>query len=204
MSDSSTPRRLSRRTVAKGAAWAVPAVAVAVTTPSAAGSGKVPPVLITFGTACGNTGATQKGCGGDKTLQVPLTLSYASAAPVVFQITSMLTCNCATAPTTTGTGVYAGVRGIWKTPAHTPKTNQNDCTAVTASNCAGGVTNGTIVVPANPTAIPMTYWIESAATQSSSSFSTRIAWRLLAADCTVLLTGTAVTATAISPTNCDG
>lgn len=202
MADSTTPRRLSRRTVAKGAAWAVPAVAVAVPAAAAAASGQVPPPVIEFGNACGNTGAQQKGCGGDKTLQVPLTLTNLSAVPVVFQITAMYTCNCTTTPTGPGAGIYSGVRGIWKTPAHLPVTNQNDCTAVAASNCAGGVANGTIVVPAGTNA--QAYWIESVSLQSSSTFSTRIEYRLLNSDCTVISTGAAQTAQAISPANCNG
>ena len=119
----------------------------------------------------------------------------------MFQITSMYTCNCATAPTTAGAGVAVGVRGIWSTPNHTVP-SQNDCTAVTASNCAGGVTGGTIVVPANTNA--KTYWIESATNGSSDDFSTTINWRLLNADCSVISSGQAQTTSAISPANCDG
>ena len=98
MADSTTPRRLSRRTVAKGAAWAVPAVAVAVPAAAAAASGEVPDPEITFGNACGNVGAAFKGCGGSKTIQVPLTLTNLSAVDVVFQITGMYTCNNCGAP----------------------------------------------------------------------------------------------------------
>lgn len=193
---------ISRRTLAKGMAWSVPAVAVASAVPAYAASPVVPPEPgISFGSACGNTGATRKGCGGDKTLQVPLTLTNETGADYVFQITSMYTCNCGTAPTGAGSGVVAGVRGIWATPGHASTYHAN-CSAVTASNCSGGVTNGSIVVP-NGT-VGKTYWIESLSLSASSSFSTTINWRLLAADCTVLRSGTAQTASAIEPQNCNG
>lgn len=206
MAESPAPRRLSRRTVAQGVAWAVPAVAVAVPATAAAASGETPPPVINFGGACGNTGALQKGCGGFKTLQVPLTLTNLSAVPIFFQITSMFTCNCATAPMAAGPGVAVGVRGIFKTPSHAVA-NQDNCTVVAsnippAPTCPGGVPDGTILVPAGTNA--GTYWIESTSNDDSSSFSTRISYRLLNADCSVILTDTAFTTSAISPLNCNG
>ncbi len=202
-----TKSGISRRTLAKGAAWSVPAAAVVAAAPAYAVS--IPEPVIDFGNACGNTGATQKGCGGKKTLQVPLTLSNNTNADIVFQITSMYTCNCATAPTAAGAGVYSGVRGIWATPSHTVA-NQNKCTAPTGSTCAGAATGtvsgavSSVVVPAGAT--NKTYWIESVVTNNSSNFATTINWRLLTpgTPCTVLDTGMAKTTTAISPQNCDG
>ena len=113
MADSTSPRGVTRRTVARGAAWAVPAVAVAVPASAMAGSGYVPPPpVITFGNACGNVGAKFKGCGGDKTIQVPLTLTNLGPTDIVFQITSMYTCNnCALAPTGPGAGHSVQLRG---------------------------------------------------------------------------------------------
>ena len=98
MDSQKTPVRVkksdfSRRTVVRGAAWTVPAVAIGVAAPAFAASTTPPPPVINFGGACGNTGSTGKGCGGDKTLQVPLTLNNPGATDIVFQITSMFTCN---------------------------------------------------------------------------------------------------------------
>ncbi len=200
MQASSTPapaRKVSRRTVAAGAAWAVPAIAVASAAPAYAGSNEPPPPVITFTGACGNTGATHKGCGGEKTLQVPLTLTNQTGADVVFQITSMYTCNCTTAPTAPGSGVAVGVRGIFKATAGV----NNLCLPPDPSSCAGGVLNGTITVPDGT--VSGKYWIESASNGSSSTFSTTINWRMLdASSCAVLFTGQAQTAAAISPANC--
>lgn len=51
MSESSAPKRVSRRTIAKGAAWTVPAIAVAAPVASAATSPPEEPVSFT-GTGC--------------------------------------------------------------------------------------------------------------------------------------------------------
>ena len=169
--------------------------------PAFAASTTPPPPVINFGGACGNTGAQQKGCGGDKTIQVPLTLSNPGLTPIVFQITSMFTCNnCDGAPTGPDPEVFVGVRGVWTTPNHTTP-SQNDCSVAVGSGCAGGIAN--VLVPAGT--IGATYWIESTELGSSSNFQTRIAWRLLdAASCDVLSVGVAQTSQAISPQNCNG
>jgi len=205
MPKSTDPRQVSRRTLMKGAAWAVPVLAVAATSPLAAASGNVPPAPgIDFGGGCGNTGATKKGCGGSQTLQVPLTLSNNTGRDIVFQVVSMYTCNCGTAPTAAGPGVYSGVRGIFKTP--TFGIPQNDCTAVPdrpvgGTVCAGGTANGTILVPDGTT--DQKYWIESAETGSSSTFSATISWRMLDAEtCEVLQEETAKSLNPLSPANC--
>lgn len=192
----------SRRTVVRGAAWSVPVIAVAAPIPAFATSHEPPPPVIDFGGACANTGASQKGCGTIKSLQVPLTLSNPGAEDIVFQITSMYTCNCTTAPTGPGSGVYSGILGVFSTPSHAVA-NQNKCTAPTYSGCGGGLASGSILVPAGTT--NATYWIVSSETQTSSTFSARISWRLLSANgCTVLSSGQAATAQAISPANCNG
>lgn len=195
----------TRRTVVRGAAWTVPVIAVAAPIPAFATSHEPPPPVIDFGGACGNTGATQKGCGSDKSLQVPLTLSNPGTEDIVFQITGMFTCNCASAPTgpgAPGSGIYSGIEGVFSTPGHAVA-DQDDCTNAAYSGCSGGLPGGSILVPAGTT--NATYWIVSKSTQSSSTFSSRITWRLLSATgCTVLRSGEAATASAIAPANCNG
>ena len=191
----------SRRTVVRGAAWSVPVIAIAAPIPAFATSHEPPPPNIDFGGACANTGAEQKGCGSDKSLQVPLTLTNPGPDDIVFQITAMYTCNCTTAPTGSGSGVYDGIGGIFSTPSHTVP-NQNNCDVPAYASCPGGLSQGSILVPAGTTS---TYWIVSAVTQASSTFSARIEWRLLSANgCTVLRSGQSSTAVAISPANCNG
>ena len=193
----------SRRTVVRGAAWSVPVIAIAAPIPAFATSHTPPPPDIDFGRACGNTGSTGKGCGGKFTLEVPLTLSNPGSTAIIFQITGMFTKNVGPAPTGPGSGVYSGIRGIFATPGHAPA-NQNQCTPVTAPTpgCTGGLTGGSVLVPAGTTA---TYWIESTPTGSADDFASTIYWELLdAATCEVLSSGNAQTAGAIQPQNCVG
>ena len=193
----------SRRTVVRGTAWTVPVIAIAAQVPAFAASNVPPPPVINFGGACANTGALQKGCGTDKSLQVPLTLSNPGGTDVVFQITSMFTCNnCGSAPTSTAGGATAGIGGIFATPNHS-EPSQNDCNSIVGSGCSGGLTGGSVLVPAGTN--NATFWIVAASTGASSSFQSTINWRLLdAATCAVLSSGQAQTASAISPNNCDG
>lgn len=188
----------SRRTVVRGAAWTVPVVAVASQAPAFAVSPPpyVPPT-IDFTTSCANTGTLSKGCGFEKTLQVPLTVTNPSLTDsIVFQITSMFTCNgCATAPTSAAEG-YSGVSGIFLTTGHS-SSEQSVCNTAVASTCPGGIAS--VVVPANTT---LRYWIVSAVTGSSDSFQATINYRLLTATCTEIFKTTAKTTKAISPANC--
>ena len=145
MALSSSP--LSRRSVAKGVAWTAPVVAIAATAPMAAAT-KVPPTtVIRFGGACGNTGSDGKGCGGDKTIQVPLTLTNLTGADLVFQVTSMYTClnknnTCEEAPTGPGAGVVEGTRGIWTTAVPGQFSPTNACGTPVYSTCGGGTVKG--------------------------------------------------------------
>ena len=87
------PKGVSRRTVTKAMAWAVPVIAVRRDGSWRTPASVPPPPVIDFGGACGHTGALQKGCGSDKSLQVPLTLTNPGSDAIVFQITGMLTSN---------------------------------------------------------------------------------------------------------------
>ena len=199
----------SRRTVVRGAAWTVPVVAVATQAPAFAVSPPPPPPppSVDFAGACGNTGATQKGCGGKFTLQVPLKVQNTTGVPIVFQITTMYVRNDDTVPGAgpAASGTYSGVRGIFSTPNFDMPENvpggENDCTAVATSDCLGGVNNGTIVVQPGT----QYFWIESVTTGDASKFTARIEYRLLTTDCTPLSGPfVASTPTAISPENCNG
>lgn len=194
----------TRRTVVRGTAWTVPAIAVAANAPAFATSNTPPPPVIDFGGACANTGATQKGCGSDKSLQVPLTLTNPGTTAYTFQITSMYTCNnCGAAPTAPGAGVYSGIGGIYATPDHSVP-SQDNCNNKNSGPCTStGLAGGSVLVPAGTTT-PLRFWIVSVSTGTSSSFQATINYQLLDADCNVISTGQASTATAISPANCDG
>ena len=199
----------SRRTVVRGAAWTVPVVAVATQAPAFAVSPPPPPPppVLSFAGACGNTGNQTKGCGGKFTLQVPLKVTNTLATPIVFQITGHYVRKDGVTPTGPGAGTQSGITAIYATPNFEMPGNvpggQNDCTNVTASNCPGGIANGSIVVAPNTVGY---YWIESLDTGSADDFTARIEYRLLDAASCAPLSGpfVAQTTTAISPANCNG
>jgi hypothetical protein len=94
MTDQSEQRRHSRRTIAKGAAWAVPAVPLVLATPAYAISGGPPDVLV--GTACklpgnSNTGPCQAlfaNCTGldpSKAYALPLLVTNNTDKPIVLK-----------------------------------------------------------------------------------------------------------------------
>lgn len=201
----------SRRTVVRGTAWTVPVVAIATSVPAFAASLLPPPPVVNLAGACGNTGANQKGCGIDKTLQVPVTVTNPTSVPIVFQVTSFLVSNTGTAPTVgdgAGTGVYEGVSGIFATNS---SFTENVCQAVTTSACPGGANDAlpvpqnlvvdSVVVAANTTAY---FFVLSQETQSSSEFSATIGTRLLSAACSPIAGTTATLGRdAIPRNNCD-
>ncbi len=190
---------VNRRTLVKGVGWSVPVIIAVGAAPAIASSASSPPPpSVDFSVSCGDTGADKKGCGTDKALQVAVLLTNQTGADVVFQVVSMYTCNCATAPSGPGPGVYSGVTSITSTTSF--KTH-NVCNAVTASTCSGGTANGSIVVPDGT--VNAHYWLTSVSTGDASKFATTISWRWLSkSDCQPLSTGTASTVTAISPANC--
>lgn len=175
-------------------------VAVGAMAPMAAAT-PPPPPKIDFGNACGNTGAEDKGCGGKKTVQVPLTLSNPTGETLYFQIVAMYTCNgCSPAPTGPGPGVVSGTRGIWKTPHFGSPRNQ--CTAPTYKTGCGGTTNGTIAVPSGT--VDATYWIETNPLGDASSFQSTVYYQWIDADCNPVhgTAGLEATSTVIPSGNC--
>ena len=88
----------SRRTVVRGTAWTVPVIAIAAQAPAFAASNVPPPPVDQLRRCLRKHWGQQKGCGLEKTLQVPVTVSNTSAVPIVFQVTSLFTSNTGTAP----------------------------------------------------------------------------------------------------------
>lgn len=179
MTDQASKTGVSRRTLTKGAAWAVPAIAVMAPAANAAVSGGS--VVIDIGKGCANTGTTTKGCGTGKSLQVRLTLNNPGPGDFVFQITSMFTANGTTTPPTSATGgAKAGISGLYKTNVPGSFANQGGghCTlAPTPTSCSAslGGNNASILVPAGTQ--NATYWIVSPALGTASDFATTINWQ---------------------------
>jgi hypothetical protein len=91
--DPSQGRKLGRRTVAKGMAWSVPAVAVAAAAPALAASGAPPTPAV--GTACKLPGNSASGCADifaglpgldpTKAFAVPLLITNNTNKPIVLK-----------------------------------------------------------------------------------------------------------------------
>lgn len=189
---------LSRRSLARGAAWAVPTIAVLAAAPDASASVIIPPPPdINFTGACGNNGASQKGCGGTQDLQVPIQLTNKTGRDVIFQVTAMYTCVNCSVPPTSSSGATSGVTGVYTGTAGV----NNACGTPQRGDCTGGLPEGSVLVP-NGTSNG-NYWIESASVGASSKFQTTIVWRMLdASTCAVLSGETAQTSGAIASGNC--
>jgi len=85
--DSATP--INRRTVAKGIAWSVPAVAVAGAVPAFAVSPPPPPPPPEFdwSLGCATVGRTNRGCANQpQTPQVPVTITNDTGQTLQFQV----------------------------------------------------------------------------------------------------------------------
>lgn len=86
---SEASRGISRRTLVKGTAWAVPAVAVASAAPAYAVSKlpPPPPPVFNWGAGCATVGNGKGGCNGnDKTPQVPVYASNTTSQTLQFQL----------------------------------------------------------------------------------------------------------------------
>ena len=112
-----------------------------------------PPPVIDFGGACGNTGATQKGCGGAQDHPGPAHAEQ--PGPDSHRVPDHEHAHLQQLrhrPRPSWRRCLSnGVRGVWKTPDHTTP-SQNDCSAPVGSGCAGGIANGNVLVPAGTSA----------------------------------------------------
>lgn len=150
---------ISRRSLVKGAAWAVPVVAVAAAAPAfAASAGPVLPG-IDLALACkqGNNPA----CGPQKfSYAFPITLKNTTASPVEFQMTSFKK-----------DGIEYGVWGILL--------DRKACTPApfAAPRCAAANAKNAVTIPANTPS--MTVWVISNDTGNNSNSSLTVTWRVV-------------------------
>lgn len=89
MTEDTTKFGVSRRTLAKGAAWSVPAAAVVAAAPAYAASPvpPPPPPVFDWGSGCATVGTGNGGCNGQqKTAQVPVFIKNFSGQTLQFQI----------------------------------------------------------------------------------------------------------------------
>lgn len=81
------PSGVSRRTVTKAMAWAVPVIAVAAPIPAFAAS--VPVVVIVPGSACKAPGNSQGIPNGQKGYYIAITITNSTAAPITVDLLSL-------------------------------------------------------------------------------------------------------------------
>lgn len=197
----SEDKKISRRAVAKGAAWSVPAVAIAAAAPAYALSKEVPtePVF-SWATGCATTG-NGRGCSGqEKALQIPLTLKNDTGKDLVFVVTDARAANGNGGNLNTFN--WPGAAGIY-----TNKGSQVDCSPL-VGDCATCASVNT----ANPKAHvcvgagkTLSLWMAFNTTNdNASSFIGRIKYQWYdAATCDpVGSEGQSSQTTAISPNNC--
>lgn len=164
MAELTTPSRPNRRTIAKGAAWAVPAVAIAIPATAAAASGQIPPrPVFNFCGGCATVGNGTGGCNGQqKTGQVPVTITnpVGAAQPLVFQIVGVASQNSNGGGATTLFTVY------------TNNGTENNCgPQITSTGCGGYIS---ITVNAGET---KRIWIVSGVLASSGAFDMTVTYR---------------------------
>lgn len=174
------PSGVSRRTVVKGAAWAVPAITVASAVPAYAASAPPPPVF-DFANAWKNPGnKCTSACIPKQSYGVKVTVSNPSAQDYIIQFTSYAI-----------DGDSIGVFGV---------TGTMGCQAVSgtcAATCAAYAVNS-VCIPAGTASKDL--YVNSNNYGSSPQGGQAIGWRWVdASTCTVLASDTAISLT--SPPN---
>jgi len=120
MSEASAPKRVNRRTVAKGAAWTVPAIVVAAPAASAASSPpeEPPPPTFEWLNAYKNPGGScESPCVPKQSYGVPVVLSNPTVEDFQIQFTSYLVEVNAQGGGGTSLGVFGVTAGVGSTPA---------------------------------------------------------------------------------------
>jgi len=197
MSEASAPKRVTRRTVAKGAAWTVPAVVVAAPAASAATSPpeEPPPPFFDWDDGCATVGSGSGGCNGiDKTPQVPVFLSNPTGQALVFQVTGSKFWNF----NQNEPAAYASNHQLWtNTGAENPCAPQ-----ITTTSCGGYLS---VTVAAGTCAY---IWVVGGAPlQNASAFWAKFIYRWVtpAPECTVVDGPHVATPDVIIPSNnCNG
>lgn len=204
------PNPVSRRTVTKAMAWAVPVIAVAATVPLAAASnpncsstcsGGDNRVLLDICDACGSTGNSGKGCipGGENSQywQVPIYLSNPGATDVIFHVTSM---------TLSGTEPGGGGGAFAIRTSTGP--DSDDC-GLPPQSCntipCTFVKNPNVYVCLPAGTAQAKYWVISNQFGNSSTTNISVAWELVdPVTCAPVASGTCTGIFSSSPNNCRG
>lgn len=202
MTEQREDRRVSRRTIARGAAWTVPAIAVAVPAVAAAASGKTPPPpKFNFAGGCATVGNGAGGCNGaQKTPQVPFFIHNTTVQTLQFQImgTKFWTAN------DSEPGSFNGNNQIW-----TNNGQESSCSPqVSTTGCSGYVS-----VTLAPDQCLNLWVVAGTPLGNSSAFFAKIQYRWVTpattppqpAGCEIVVNATIAASDGIIPSNnCDG
>lgn len=183
--ETNTPgSRPARRTIVKGAAWAVPAVVVASAAPAMAASSVPPPPVFDFSNAYKNPGnSCTTSCVPKQSYGVPVTVANPSDEDFYIKFTSY----------TIGTKPV-GVHSVVTNPATCAPVN----TGCTVGTCGTTSTNS-VCIPAGAGAV--TFYVTSGDYGSSPNEGQAIGWEWIRkSDCMVERDG--VTTSAVSPPGC--
>lgn len=189
---------ITRRSLVRGAAWAVPAVVVASAAPAFAASTPPPTTTPTFTSSagCGTTGSGG-GCAGlKKAPQIPFVVKNTTGQPLYFQVTGVKSWQGGSAPadwdTNYGTSFRLFTQNGGSTSACTPE-------ITTVKNCGGTNSLSVLVQPGQT----LSLWLVGAANGAASSFTMAVRSRWVDAACAVVVAETSAASTQISSSaNC--
>ena len=177
---------INRRTVTKGIAWSVPAVAIAGAAPAFAVSPPPPPPRPEFdwSQGCATTGSGSGCANSKKTAQVPFSITNNSNQTLQFQVLESKSWNTNQSETDVPWGAPGGI--------YTNSGSQNNCNPqVNVAGCGGYVS---VTVPANTT---LDLWLVANELGNASAFwmSVRYRW-IQTAPCGDVVRAPVTTATA--------
>jgi len=171
--------KISRRTLVKGAAWAVPVVAVAAAAPFAAASGGTTTPTFGAGRGCATTGVEGHGCAGkDKTGQVPIAVTNTTGSTLYFQVLATKSWIWGKAePSAWNTSTSNNPFSVW-----TDNGTENHCTPQVIDTRCGGY----LSIAAAP-GQTLNLWIVDQSLGSSSAFQMKVQFRWVDAACNVVI-----------------
>lgn len=189
MSENAEPGGVSRRTVTRAMAWAVPAVAVAAAVPIAAASvNEPPPPVFAWSSGCATTGSGGGCAGARKTPQVPFTITNPTAMTVQFQVLGQKSWIGHGAPPANWSplgGIYAN-HGTQHSCG--PRLDVVGCDGYRSIVLAPGAS--------------LSLWFVGSEMGSANEFSMRVHYRWVTSTCGILVAPAEIGAHMSSSTNC--
>lgn len=166
-------QKVSRRTVAKGVAWAVPTVMVAGAAPAYAVSPFPPDPSFDWANGCATTGSVSGCANAKKTAQVPFTAKNTTAQELQLQITGVKSWNS----NQSKPGSFAAAGGIY-----TNNGTENNCDPKLGVPGCGR--HPSVTIPAGAT---LSLWLVGSELGNSSAFWMEVKYQWVTPDCTTVI-----------------